>query len=275
MYLTFLKQKKKFFYILKKFYHNNNYKNFLFFSLIKKIYFKKIFFKNIKCIKKNNNKKNIFSYFFLKEKKIYFFYNIFYIQFIIYYNCLINFFLFKSFLFLKLKNNFISSFYCFFSKFILNNYNCKKKNFYLTKFNNIIVFLNVNKKNTINKNEIFLFKKNFCLCFFKKKIFNIFLKIKNVIFVYNNKNFVIEFFFIISKLIFLLIFNNLKIKKNTKDNFVYQNAEFTMFKKSFIIINLNINLYTKKIFCKHKISFFFKKNIFYLYLNKKVLKKII
>ncbi|WGS66707.1 hypothetical protein [Candidatus Carsonella ruddii] len=48
-----------------------------------------------------------------------------------------------------------------------------------------------------------------------------------------------------------------------------------MFKKSFIVINLNINLYTKKIFCKHKISFFLKKNIFYHCLNKNILNKII
>ncbi|XZR53038.1 MAG: hypothetical protein ACM3Q5_00195 [Candidatus Carsonella ruddii] len=275
MYLIFLKQKKKFFLILKKFYHKNIYKNIFFFNILKRIYFKKIFFYNIKCFGKVNCKKKIFSYFFLKKKKYFFLNNIFNIFLKIYNIYLINFFLFKSFLILKINNIFFLNFFSFFSKFLLKEKSINNICFFLINFNNIIFFLNINKKNTKKINKVFLFKKNFYLFFLKKKIFNIFLKIKNIIFIYNNNNYIIEFFLIISKLIFLIIFNNLKVKKKTKNNFVYQNTEFVMFKKSFIIINLNINLYTKKIFCKHKISFFLKKNIFYYYLNKYILNKII
>ncbi|MGP4128103.1 MAG: hypothetical protein ACTXNS_00185 [Candidatus Carsonella ruddii] len=275
MYLIFLKQKKKLFLILKKFYHKNSYKNIFFFNILKRIYFKKIFFYNIKCFGKKKCKKKIFNYFFLKEKNYFFYYNIFKILFTIYNFCSVNFFLLKSFLLLDLKNNLFINFFFYFSKFILKTNNVKNIFFFLIKFNSIIFFLNIIEKNIKKKNKIFLFKKNFYLFFFKKKIFNLFLKINNIVFIYNNNNYIIEFFSIISKLIFLIIFNNLKVKKKTKNNFVYQNTEFIMFKKSFVIVNLNINLYTKKIFCKHKISFFFKKNIFYNYLNKNILNKLI
>ncbi|WP_433927786.1 hypothetical protein [Candidatus Carsonella ruddii] len=275
MYKKYLVKKKNFFFILKKFYHKNKYLNLFYFNILKRIFLKKNKFFNLKCTLITNFTNNFFNYFFLKEKILFLKYNIFNLIFLNYNNIYIILFLKQSFLYLKIYNIFKIEFFFNFSKIFIFLYNEKNIIFFFLKFNHLIKknFL-LKKKNVIYNYIYILYKKNFFIYFINIKIFNIYFYFSNKIKIYEKNNFVIENFILKKMFSFSLIYNRLYVKKKIKNIFVYQNAEFFLNKKNFSIINLNINLYTKKIFCKHKISFYFFKNNNFYFIKKNLINKI-
>ncbi|MFI4870097.1 MAG: hypothetical protein ACH6QM_00495 [Candidatus Carsonella ruddii] len=266
MYIKYLKIRKKIFFIIKKFYHNNNIL-FLNFNFLKRIFFKKKKFFNLKCL-------------FVKKK----FNFIFYKTLIIKNNfCNINIYIYNNYIFnILIKNSYINififnkknNFIVNYSKIFLNLLNIKKILVIFKKNNNLFLKKNISKNNLFLIYNIFYYKKNFFLYNLNKKLYNLFFCffIKNNI--YNNKNYLIEIINYKNIYSYIIIYNNLFVKKMINYIFILQINFFYFIKKNFLTINLNITLFTKKIICKHKISFFYFKKEKKKFIKNNIIEKI-
>ncbi|MFI4878678.1 MAG: hypothetical protein ACH6QP_00210 [Candidatus Carsonella ruddii] len=266
MYKKYLKIKKKIFFIIKKFYHNNVI-FFLNFNFLKRIFLKKKKIFNLRClfIKKKFN--------FIFYKKIIIKNNFCNINVFIYNNYILNILIKNSYINIYTynnKNNFVINY----SKIFLKLLNVKKILIIFKKNNILFLKKNISKNNLFLIYNIFYYKKNFFFYNLNKKIYNIFLYflIKNII--YNDNNYLVEIINYKSIFSFIIIYNNLFIKKTLKYIFILQMNFFYFIKKNFLTINLNISLFSKKIICKHKISFFYFKKEKTKFIKNNIIEKL-
>ncbi|BCG49255.1 hypothetical protein [Candidatus Carsonella ruddii] len=273
MFINFIYNKKKNFFLLKKYYHKNTYKKKCFYNFLKRILFKKLKFMNLKCIYIKKKEKNLIKYFFFK---VYYFFlknNIFKIKFFFFDICFLKILIKKSYLIFKILKSFLF-FLSFCSKIFLFTNNLVFK-VVLLNFNQLSIKYIINKKTTkIIQNILLIKSNNFFIYNLKAKVYNIFIDFYNKIKIFDNFNFSIENFFIHCFFLFIKIFNFLSVNRATKNIFVYQNFNFFLSNKNLIVINLNISLYSKKLFCKHKIFFLLINYRKYYFIDNFFIKKI-
>ncbi|MFI4883730.1 MAG: hypothetical protein ACH6QQ_00770 [Candidatus Carsonella ruddii] len=266
MYKKYLKIKKKIFFIIRKFYHNNNI-FYIDFNFLKRIFFKKKKFLNLNClpIKKKFN--------FVFYRKIIIKNNFCNINIFIYNNYVLNILIKNSYINIIIFNNKIN-FLINCSKIFLNSIDVKKI-LIIFKKNNIIYFIkNINKNNLFLFYNIFYYKKNFFFYNFYKKIYNMFFYFLIENHIYSNNNYLIEIINYKSIYSYIIIYNNLFVKKIINYIFILQINFFYLIKKNFFTINLNISLFSKKIICKHKISFFYFKKEKKKFIKNNIIEKL-
>ncbi|WP_432782564.1 hypothetical protein [Candidatus Carsonella ruddii] len=273
MFINFVYNKKKNFFLLKKYYHKNIYKKKYFYNFLKRIFFKKLKFINLKCVYIKKKEKNLIRYFFFKFYYFFLKNNIFKIDFFFFDICFLKILIKKSYLIFKILKGFLF-FLSFYSKIFLFINNSIIK-IILLNFNQLSIKYIINKKNNkINQNVLSIKTNNFFIYNLKAKICNVFVDFLTKIRIFDNFNFSVENFCIHCFFLFIKIFNFLSVKHKTKNIFVYQNFNFFLNNKNLIIINLNINLYSKKLFCKHKIFFLLLNYEKFQFINNFFIKKI-